>query len=175
MEHVSKEMLDFFFARTEKHIHRVALNLYKFANRETLFLNIPRALLISRAKEHDHSKYTPWEFPGYVFLTWKLKCQNEKLAYSYPDPSIEQMVSAAIHHHVTTNLHHSDAHASPDAMKPIDIVEMVCDWTAMSQEFGKTSCIEYVNANMDRKWNFSTATRDLIYQVIAEMDKLNNA
>ena len=43
-------------------------------------------------------------------------------------------------------------------MSSLDLVEMVCDWTAMSQEYKQGSCIGYVKENID-KWGFSEAKK----------------
>ncbi len=48
---------------------------------------------------------------------------------------MEDSVRSAIEHHVTTNRHHPDFHADPNDMSDVDLIEMVCDWTAMAQEF----------------------------------------
>ena len=50
---------------------------------------------------------------------------------------MEALVQAAIDHHLTTNRHHPDFHDDPNEMSEVDLIEMVCDWTAMSQEFGQ--------------------------------------
>ena len=36
----------------------------------------------------------------------------------------------AIQHHVTTNRHHPEFHADANDMSDVDLIEMVCDWTA---------------------------------------------
>ena len=39
-------------------------------------------------------------------------------------------------------------------MSILDLVEMVCDWTAMSQEYKQGSCLNYVKSNINQ-WGFS--------------------
>ena len=40
-------------------------------------------------------------------------------------------------HHMMTNRHHPEFHADPNDMTEVDLIEMVCDWTAMSKELGQ--------------------------------------
>ena len=41
----------------------------------------------------------------------------------------------ALNHHYVNNLHHPEHFQAVDSMTLIDIVEMLCDWTAMSYKF----------------------------------------
>ena len=53
------------------------------------------------------------------------------------------------------------------------MVEMVCDWTAMSQEYGEKSCRKWVTENIDKKFKFSEERKKEIWEVIEYLDKVN--
>lgn len=79
----------------------------------------------------------------------------------------------AIHHHVTSNRHHPDSHANPNDMSDVDLIEMVCDWTAMAQEFGQDggSARGWADKTVGKRVAFNEEKRRFIYRVIEELDK----
>ena len=50
-------------------------------------------------------------------------------------------------------------------MSTLDLVEMVSDWIAMSQEYKDGSCLKYVEANIEQ-WGFSEERKVLIFKYI---------
>lgn len=85
---------------------------------------------------HDTSKFGPEERIPYIWLTEYYHYQFYGQPFTYP-AGVEEQVQAAIQHHVTTNRHHPEFHADSNDMSDVDLFEMVCDWTAMAQEFGQ--------------------------------------
>ena len=79
----------------------------------------------------------------------------------------------AIHQHVTTNRHHPEFHADPNDMSDVDLIEMVCDWTAMAQEFGEHggSARGWADKTIGKRVAFNTAKQQFIYRVIEELDR----
>ena len=77
----------------------------------------------------------------------------------------------AIHHHVTSNRHHPEAYADPNDMSYVDLIEMVCDWTAMAQEFGEGSARGWADKTIGRRVAFSAEKRRFIYRMIEELDR----
>lgn len=57
-------------------------------------------------------------------------------------------------------------------MSNLDIIEMVADWTAISQEQNadKGTCLTWAELNLDKKWCFSSEKKELIYKTIHEID-----
>ena len=92
--------------------------------------------LNERGRIHDASKFEPVERIPYIWLTEFHRCRHNGKPFNYPN-GIEKLVRKAIDHHITTNRHHPEFHADPNDMSEVDLIEMVCDWTAMSQEFGQ--------------------------------------
>jgi len=50
-----------------------------------------------------------------------------------------------------------------------DIIEMVCDWAAMSQEF-KNSLQNFIDAKVDKVYKFSNKQKTLINKVSEEFE-----
>lgn len=123
------EMVAFFERRTNEHIARVRRCL-------AIMVTMTRYgdELSERAMRHDASKFGPEERTPYIWLTEFHRCRRNGETFEYPK-GMEDRVRTAIHHHMTTNRHHPDFHADPNDMTDVDLIEMVCDWTAMSQEF----------------------------------------
>lgn len=90
--------------------------------------------LVKRSLIHDASKFDPEERIPYIWLTEFYRCKRDCEPFIYPD-GMEQRVRDAIAHHMSRNRHHPEFHADPNDMTEVDLIEMVCDWTAMAQEF----------------------------------------
>jgi hypothetical protein len=125
------EMTEFFVSRTKYHISLV----------QTHMVNLTKILpygkeLIERGKRHDESKWSEEEMIPYIWLTHFHKCKRDGHSLVYP-PGVEKAIKLAITHHVTHNRHHHEFHQNPNNMTEIDLIEMVCDWTAMSQELNQ--------------------------------------
>ena len=146
---ITDEMKIFFDKRTQEHIDRVVNNMLLMEG----YKNLDIKTLQERGKIHDLSKLSEPELEGYIWLTWWHACKTKKIAFDYPKGKNE-LVDKAISHHLKNNLHHAESHSDVNKMTDLDVVEMVCDWTAMSQEFNQASCQSYVKNNI-AKWKFS--------------------
>ncbi len=166
----SKEMETIFIQRTKKHISLVKKNLLMMEE----YLNIKLILLKERAAVHDNSKFYDPERLSYIWMTWKYYCKNNTISFVYPE-GVEKIVRSGWLHHIHNNLHHPEGHLNPNSMSELDIVEMVCDWTAISQEMGSigSSCRKWAFMNIDRKWCFSKSTKNLIFKTIKMLDFRN--
>jgi hypothetical protein len=160
-------MFAFYERRTREHIERV---------RRCLALLAPVTdhgeELLERARVHDASKFGPEERIPYVWLTEYHRCRRDGKPFEYPEGVAEQ-VKMAIRHHVTTNRHHSEFHADPNDMSDVDLIEMVCDWTAMAQEFGQDggSARGWADKTVGERVAFNAEKRRFIYQMIEELDR----
>ena len=58
-------------------------------------------------------------------------------------------------------------------MTEVDLIEMVCDWTAMSQEFGEDSgsARGWADKTIGKRVEFNTANTQFVYRTIAELDE----
>ena len=160
-------MLAFYERRTNEHIERVRRCL-------TLMAKVTDygEELIERARVHDASKFGPDERIPYVWLTEYYRCRRNGEPFAYPEGVAEQ-VKRAIHHHLTTNRHHPESHADPNDMSGVDLIEMVCDWTAMAQEFGQDSgsARGWADKTIGKRVAFNAEKRQFIYEMIEELDR----
>ena len=128
MPEPTPEMIIYYEWRTDKHINRVRRCLLIMA-----LVTPHAAALRERAEVHDASKYSDEERIPYIWLTEYHRCRRSGELFTYPE-GMEAQVRIAINHHVTTNRHHPEFYADPNDMSDVDLIEMVCDWTAMAQE-----------------------------------------
>jgi Family of unknown function (DUF5662) len=162
------EMLAFFERRTNEHIERVRKCLALMAQA------VPHLGqdLVERARIHDASKFGPQERIPYVWLTEYHRRRRNGEPFQYPD-GMPELVKRAIHHHVTTNRHHAEFHADPNDMSDVDLIEMVCDWTAMAQEFAEDggSARGWADKTVGKRVAFNADKSRFIYKMIEELDR----
>lgn len=161
------EMIAFYERRTHEHIERVRRCLLLLAE-----VTDYGEELIERAKVHDASKFGPQERIPYIWLTEYHRCRRNGESFEYPE-GIAEKVKKAIHHHVTTNRHHPEFHADPNDMSDVDLIEMVCDWTAMAQEFGQDggSARGWADKTIGHRVAFNEDKRQFIYEMIDKLDQ----
>jgi hypothetical protein len=182
---ITDEMLDFYEKRTNKHIKLVQKYCDKLCN-YVLFNNMPLDMIFySRGKRHDISKFLSPEYEPYVLITWDYKCKSENKKFDLPDSIREQMNNVS-NLHIRNNSHHPEYHcdqidnfinredrdAIPDKMidatkmSDIDIMEMVADWCAMSEEKGTNTPREWADKNINIRWKFTKEQIVFIYKCI---------
>lgn len=130
------------------------------------FSGITKNILQHRGRYHDLSKFSTNEFQAYLLLHYnyekKNTCQLSKDYY--------QTIQQGLNHHHQHNSHHPEAHQNVNNMPLIDLIEMVCDWTAIAEENDHYSCYEWARKNLTKKWDFSTAKINQIYDIIYQLD-----
>jgi hypothetical protein len=161
------EMLAFYQRRTNEHIERVRRCLKLLAD-----VAGHDEELIERAKVHDASKFSAEERIPYVWLTEYHRRRRNGESFEYSE-GVAERVKRAIHHHVTSNRHHPEFHADPNDMSDVDLIEMVCDWTAMAQGFGQDggSARGWADKTIGNRVAFNEDKRQFIYQIIEELDR----
>jgi len=162
------QMVEFYERRTNEHIERVRRCLTVMAS-----VTEHSDELMERARSHDASKFGPEERLPYIWLTEFHRCRQSGEPFAYPN-GVEQLVRAAVQHHLTVNRHHPEFHAHPNEMTDVDLIEMVCDWTAMSQEFGQDggSARGWADKTIGHRLHFSDDKRKFVYTVIDLLDNL---
>jgi len=169
MNRPTKEMTDFYNNRTLNHCNRVKSNCRYLAS---ILDDRTEARIISyRGGIHDSSKFGDQEYTPYVWLTWNFKCKAENVAFVWPSKEIKDSTREAWEHHYTVNSHHPEYYLYIEQMPSMDIMEMVCDWHAMSQEFGG-STKEWADKNVGSKWKFNKEQKELIYHTIGLLEKV---
>ena len=121
--------------------------------------------LQSRAARHDRSKLQADEFDGFVRIN-KVARDHEYGSEAYIEGlASEGGESGCINLHYARNSHHPEHHKNDRDMGWVDIVEMVCDWSAASITYGNQSLRESVQIQHER-FDFSEGQWWLIYSVI---------
>jgi hypothetical protein len=160
-------MVAFYEQRTRAHIERVRKCLGLLAG-VTPF----GAELVERGKIHDASKFGPEERVPYIWLTEHHRRRRSGELPAYP-PGVAEAVRRAVEHHLTTNRHHPEFHARPDDMTEVDLAEMVCDWTAMAQEFEQDggSARGWAAKTLGTRLTLNAANTAFVYEMIALLDR----
>lgn len=169
----------YFEKRTAEHIERVKNNAKLIAEAIPMYANV-----LEKVENHDASKLEEPERTPYIEITWRHKTDrydSYKTPGTLPDPAEND----ATVHHITTNEHHpeywaprADVALDPkdrdksiklvDAtkMNDVSIVEMCCDWQAMSQELQKNTATEWYESQKDKRWKFSPEQDKIIRQCL---------
>lgn len=107
-----------------------------------------KAILTNRAKNHDLSKKEEPERS--MFIRSKKILDSSKYGSEEYKKSIEDMKKEALNHHYENNRHHPEHYsAGVEGMSIIDIIEMMCDWCAASNQYG-TDLQEAVEVSIKR-------------------------
>jgi len=176
---IIEEMKEYFEIRTDTHIERVQ----KYADRVSKHFNEFKELS-DIVDNHDDSKWKEPEYTPYLYITWSYKCKREGVEFDVPE-SIKDKMHRATTHHVLNNKHHPEywcglddvisktdrdsTHKQIDGtqMPDIYIAEMVCDWSAMAEEYGeKSGPYKWADDNINKRWIFNDRQVSLIYDIM---------
>ncbi len=142
---------------------------------------IDSIVAVAIALGHDKNKLEPPEYIPYVKRKWM---ERNSSGERYRDMGDD--VKRAIVHHVTTSPHHpeywSDDYDGFETDKPCHVsdmperyvIEMVCDWVAMGDEYGNTAR-EWYDKVKNSRWIFDKATSSKIEHWIDMFDKLDKS
>ena len=165
----TKEMIEFYAKRTKEHIDRVRRNI-EYALAKLDLTKHQKEKLKARATHHDSSKFGSEELVPYIWMTWYYKLKREGKEFTYPT-GMEAKVTKAVEHHYKTNRHHPQYFNNVTAkMSHVDIIEMVCDHAAMSQELGD-SLIDFEKNVTFKKFEWSEIDKDFILRVASLFHK----
>ena len=124
---------------------------------------------LEKIATHDASKFSDSEFDGYrakYHPTDKEIHANQ----TYIDMVNENYELAWVHHY-TTNDHHPKHWVDPKTGEIADmtlpaIIEMICDWEAMSMKFDTNTMEWYENKAKDEKSAMSTNTKNIVEEIL---------
>ena len=158
--------------RVQENMDAVARHFYR--NYHGGYHDLVKDIML-RSQMHDDSKRQNPEFIPYVWryyrTTWRNKGMSDTRVKDFmQDPSLIKAIDDAITHHVLNNRHHPEYHRTPDDMSYADIIEMCCDWYAMSQEHG-TSIDDWVRDVIPNRFAFRKSA-DTVYVTIALLKEL---
>lgn len=124
-----------------------------------------------RIYEHDNSKYSDEEFEPYRAKYFP----TEKESTGLSDESkslIEKEAGLAWIHHYRNNPHHpkywvDEESNIPKDMDLISIIEMICDWEAMSMKFNGSTLEWYNNKAKDEKACMTDKTKNTVEEIMS--------
>lgn len=171
-----EKMRDHFYQRTNNHrslvlefFDRLPAKLYNIVDYKEI-------------NEHDMSKFEEPEFTPYVFITEKYRCIRENIPF-FVDEDMELRMYQATIHHVKNNKHHPEFWSNENVIINFDdrdkpqqlinaenmpnkyIIEMVCDWCAVSKE-RNTNPFDWAKNNINIRWKFSKDQEQTIYNTL---------
>jgi len=185
-ESITNQKREWFVDRTNRHIDLVRKSAHKIVGSYPEF-----KALLDQVKHHDESKFNEPEMTPYIGISWSHKIGNE--TGNKPAPTKEE--NEATLHHITTNSHHPEYHLKDrgeanisdtnrdqskkcvdvSSMPDLDIVEMVADWQAMSEELGTNTSRQWFNKVQDTKWQFSQHQVKLIDTILKVFEDTNES
>jgi len=189
---ISKDMSDLFYKRTNEHVDRVKRNGLRLMKGLLSEDNTDISLtdFAVQIGDHDWLKFKYPELNPYIIRTSKMRA--ERLGTEFPQLSegLLDEIDRAVYHHVAHTPHHPEHwdeditlelfqqnQRRPGTYKTIaydmdneSIAEMVCDWTAVSQEFGGNSALDWAKSNVNYRWQFTPEQTELIFHIIDILD-----
>lgn len=166
---VWQKMVDNFFAIHNAHVQMVQVNMLVFYN-HFKDRNLNRQLDV-RFDKHDVSKTEhPEEFAPYVWRYWRTTWKrgvvdHERFNDAFASQKVDYFITSGVWHHVKYNRHHPEYHLDHDDMTQVDLIEMVSDWYAMSEEYN-SNIDDWVTYVVPRRYHFSADKVDTINQLI---------
>jgi hypothetical protein len=124
--------------------------------------------LEQRGLMHDESKFSTNEFPGFTRINATAR-EHPYGSKEYKDSLSAER--ATIDHHTSHNSHHPEFFDKPSDMGWLDIIEMVCDWSAANRAYGNTSWTKSLEINKNR-FNFTEQQWWLIEQVARFLEEV---
>lgn len=169
---ITKEMLNHFIARTNNHInlvkeiyHKSVHNLFKLDEYAV------KNKVDDQIQSHDSTKFSKELMYYYILITWRYKCIGDGVEFIVPE-QIEKEMTNITEIHCKTESHHPEYWSNEsnvintlDRDKPLKcidvtsmpysaIIQMVCDWCAVSIE-RNSNPRDWFNSNLNTRWHFS--------------------
>ena len=154
------EMEKWFVDRTNRHINGVKRNMALMVG----FHGLSLPELMSRANQHDSSKYSEDSRDEYVWLSWWWRNKNLGIPWDYPT-GLKEKIKEKTGKHIHSERHHPESHIDADDMSLMDIVEMICDWQNVGEEKGNTAR-KWADKQIGKRWPFNEENKKLIYDAI---------
>ncbi len=171
----SIEQEKLFIEKSIKHIRLIQDNMIKIAFSGG-FLGISPVDIVKRAFLHDFSKFDEDTYEGYVWYYARNYAREKKLPIPEYSEEREEFILECVKKHRSNSRHHPEYFKDVNDMEPLDIIEMVCDWTAISQSniLGIYKSVrDFTNQNIGTKYMFDEAHQRQIYKVIDLLTTLN--
>lgn len=140
-------------------------------HRDCLRLNVQRLVheLERRSLEHDLSKLSLDELEGFIRINAAAREHPYGSDEYRSSMDSEKGPGGCIWHHFARNSHHPEYHATDRDMGFLDLIEMVLDWKAAADTYGKQTLRASLPHHGER-FDFSAEQWWLIEQVVDWID-----
>ena len=136
-EEVNENLIQNCLVETYKHVKLVSKNINIFIKE-----------LLTRAENHDSSKFEEPELSVYAKFTSEL-AKTEYSSKEYKE--LLEKVRPAIEHHYANNFHHPENWKNGiDDMDLLDILEMLADWKAATMRMKSGNIKKSIEINAER-------------------------
>ncbi len=102
--------------------------------------------LVKRCTIHDNSKFTAEEIEAFLLLDNKDSMMNPKV-------NLDEKQKAALRLHWENNSHHPEHFSDVTMMTDLDLMEMACDCSARSMQYG-TDLLEFIEVRQNERFHF---------------------
>ncbi len=162
---ITKEMIDYSDKRLAYHIERCKTNMLSIVDQT----DVKREDAEKRGEDHDELKFTKEEREHYIWVDEFYRRNSKDKKWDYPK-SLKTQVRKATKHHISNSAHHPESHKDINDMTNLDILEMVCDWQAISDERKETGCRGWADSNVGKRWKFNEERTKQIYKYISLLE-----
>jgi len=144
-------------------IQNCLVETYKHVKNVSKNINIFIKELISRAENHDNSKFEEPELSVYAQFTSELG----KTKYGSEEyKKLLEKAKPAIDHHYANNTHHPENWKNGvNDMDLVDILEMVADWKAATMRMQNGNIKKSIEINAER-FNINPQLRQIIENTV---------
>jgi len=102
--------------------------------------------LIKRCSVHDDSKFMAAEVEAFIMLDNKESMMN-------PRVTLDEKQKAALRLHWQNNSHHPEHFSDVTMMTDLDLMEMACDCSARSMQYG-TDLLDFIEVRQNERFHF---------------------
>ena len=155
-EHIKDTLLH------KKYVLEAGLKLIEYLFEEGR--NEDAIALAHRCANHDESKLGPEEMQEFLQLP------KEGLNMKFADMPLSENISNLIKIHWNNNRQHPEHFDDYHEMTEIDVMEMVCDWYARSQQY-QTNFKEFVQTRQKMRFKFDKEFFDVVWYYCNLIDK----
>lgn len=121
-------------------------------------------LLLQRANIHDNSKLVGPELELLSSLS------EDKAGFTDPSIQLTSQQKKIIEYHWANNRHHPEYFKDVSEMSELDILEMVCDWYARSEQYA-TDFLSFVVSRQENRFHFPAEMFEKIYNYCVILNK----
>lgn len=143
-------------AETRKHIMNVQLFLCGVVGE-----------ILKRSSSHDKTKLDFFE--KQVFDEYTLKLENTTYGSDEYKEFLKEM-APALEHHYEHNRHHPEYFKNGiSGMNLVDLIEMLCDWTAATLRHKDGDIFKSIEINQKR-FGYSDELKNILFNTVKEID-----